>query len=160
MLVNTHADVCIYSLDCVTILWMTFFLRLQNPSQCDIYTEHSTHTTCAAYAPTGFYIASGGRSPPFLVHHRLCPRGLLVYSWSVRQSVHQSVIPPPVSAVDKDIQLKFDTWLYLGEFQYVLPTFDSILRPLMNEKNQFSALFSTLLDKNTELKFDMHLCVG
>lgn len=31
---------------------------IDNPSICDIYTEHSTQTTVAKYSPSGFYIAS------------------------------------------------------------------------------------------------------
>lgn len=31
---------------------------INNPSICDIYTEHSTQTTVAKYSPSGFYIAS------------------------------------------------------------------------------------------------------
>lgn len=37
-----------------------FCIISQNPSVSDIYTEHAVHTTCAAYSPSGFYIASGG----------------------------------------------------------------------------------------------------
>ncbi|XP_048746306.1 actin-interacting protein 1-like [Ostrea edulis] len=33
--------------------------EIENPAMSDIYTEHSTQTTCAAYSPSGFYIASG-----------------------------------------------------------------------------------------------------
>ncbi len=33
---------------------------LQNPLNADIYTEHSKECTVARYAPSGFYIASGG----------------------------------------------------------------------------------------------------
>ncbi|XP_062572597.1 actin-interacting protein 1-like isoform X1 [Saccostrea cucullata] len=35
---------------------------VENPVVSDIYTEHATQTTCAAYAPSGFYIASGDMS--------------------------------------------------------------------------------------------------
>lgn len=38
----------------------TLCIIFQNPSVSDIYTEHAVHTTCAAYSPSGFYIASGG----------------------------------------------------------------------------------------------------
>ena len=37
---------------------------LQNPSIADIYTEHAQQVTVACYAPSGFYIASGGKLPP------------------------------------------------------------------------------------------------
>ncbi|KAI0228243.1 Actin-interacting protein 1 [Lamellibrachia satsuma] len=32
---------------------------IENPSVCDIYTEHSVQTTAARYSPSGFYICSG-----------------------------------------------------------------------------------------------------
>ena len=32
----------------------------QNPAISDVYTEHSTRVRVAKYAPSGFYIASGG----------------------------------------------------------------------------------------------------
>lgn len=35
-------------------------LRPQNPGVADLYTEHSVPATVACYAPSGFYIASGG----------------------------------------------------------------------------------------------------
>lgn len=37
------------------------FCVLQNPAIADIYTEHSHQVTVAKYAPSGFYIASGGK---------------------------------------------------------------------------------------------------
>lgn len=33
---------------------------LQNPALADIYTEHAHQVVVAKYAPSGFYIASGG----------------------------------------------------------------------------------------------------
>lgn len=33
---------------------------LQNPAIADIYTEHAHQVVVAKYAPSGFYIASGG----------------------------------------------------------------------------------------------------
>lgn len=35
---------------------------LQNPAISDIYTEHSCPVNVAKYSPSGFYIASGGKS--------------------------------------------------------------------------------------------------
>ncbi|VDO96743.1 unnamed protein product [Soboliphyme baturini] len=35
---------------------------VQNPTVCDVYTEHPTLTTVAKYAPSGFYAASGDKS--------------------------------------------------------------------------------------------------
>lgn len=34
---------------------------LKNPAIADIYTEHAHPVTVAKYAPSGFYIASGGK---------------------------------------------------------------------------------------------------
>lgn len=34
---------------------------LQNPAIADIYTEHAHPVSVAKYAPSGFYIASGGK---------------------------------------------------------------------------------------------------
>ena len=39
-------------------------LHLQNPDIADVYTQHAKDTTVAAYAPSGFYIASGGKISP------------------------------------------------------------------------------------------------
>ena len=33
---------------------------MQNPGISDIYTQHSVEATVAQYAPSGYYIASGG----------------------------------------------------------------------------------------------------
>ena len=35
-----------------------FMRNLVDPSQCDVYTEHSCAVQVAKYAPSGFYIAS------------------------------------------------------------------------------------------------------
>uniref|UniRef100_A0A0K0FLN7 Actin-interacting protein 1 n=1 Tax=Strongyloides venezuelensis TaxID=75913 RepID=A0A0K0FLN7_STRVS len=39
-----------------------FIREVENISDCDIYTEHSTLTTAARYANSGFYIASGDQT--------------------------------------------------------------------------------------------------
>lgn len=41
---------------------------LQNPAIADIYTEHSHPVTVAKYAPSGFYIASGGKKKALLMN--------------------------------------------------------------------------------------------
>lgn len=46
---------------------------LQNPSIADIYTEHPHQVIVAKYAPSGFYIASGGEQFYF-VCMRVCVR--------------------------------------------------------------------------------------
>lgn len=38
---------------------------LQNPAIADIYTEHAHPVSVAKYAPSGFYIASGGKWPTY-----------------------------------------------------------------------------------------------
>lgn len=50
---------------------------LQNPGIVDTYTQHSVPATVAKYAPSGFYIASGGELPSlcracFLLSWRMC----------------------------------------------------------------------------------------
>lgn len=41
------------------------FCFLQNPAIADMYTEHAHQVNVAKYAPSGFYIASGGRWPVY-----------------------------------------------------------------------------------------------
>ena len=36
-------------------------LYAQNPEICDVYSKHAKDVRVAAYAPSGFYIASGGK---------------------------------------------------------------------------------------------------
>lgn len=48
---------------------------LQNPALADIYTEHAHQVVVAKYAPSGFYIASGGT----------CARAWLVDACGVAQ---------------------------------------------------------------------------
>ncbi|XP_075239468.1 actin-interacting protein 1-like [Convolutriloba macropyga] len=41
----------------------TVFIRsIEDPTQCDLYTEHAAQVNVARYAPSGFYIASGDES--------------------------------------------------------------------------------------------------
>lgn len=47
------------------LLTSHFFAVLQNPAIADIYTEHAHNVTVAKYAPSGFYIASGGNWPAY-----------------------------------------------------------------------------------------------
>uniref|UniRef100_A0A915PZ21 Actin-interacting protein 1 n=1 Tax=Setaria digitata TaxID=48799 RepID=A0A915PZ21_9BILA len=39
-----------------------YIRNIQNPKECEIYTEHANPTTVAKYSPSGFYIASGDQS--------------------------------------------------------------------------------------------------
>ena len=39
-----------------------FIRNIDNPLQCDVYTEHSCAVHCAKYSPSGFYIASADQS--------------------------------------------------------------------------------------------------
>jgi WD40 repeat protein len=39
-----------------------FIRNIDNPFECDVYTEHSCTTNCAKYSPSGFYIASADQS--------------------------------------------------------------------------------------------------
>ena len=34
---------------------------MQNPNICDVYSQHAKEATVAVYAPSGYYIASGGK---------------------------------------------------------------------------------------------------
>jgi len=34
---------------------------MQNPKICDVYSQHAKEATVAVYAPSGYYIASGGK---------------------------------------------------------------------------------------------------
>lgn len=43
---------------------------IENPAISDVYTEHSCQVNVAKYSPSGFYIASGGKSR-FHVHDYL-----------------------------------------------------------------------------------------
>ncbi|XP_031563060.1 WD repeat-containing protein 1-like [Actinia tenebrosa] len=36
-----------------------FIRDIENPTECDVYSQHAKDTTIAVYAPSGFYIASG-----------------------------------------------------------------------------------------------------
>ena len=45
---------------CMFLVLSLYFCPLQNPAVADIYTEHAHQVVVAKYAPSGFYIASGG----------------------------------------------------------------------------------------------------
>lgn len=45
---------------CVCVLAFTWVCSPQFPALADIYTEHAHQVVVAKYAPSGFYIASGG----------------------------------------------------------------------------------------------------
>jgi WD40 repeat protein len=62
---------------------------LQNPSQCDIYTEHATLATVAKVSPSGFYTASGDQ------------RGK-VRVWDTTQSTH--ILKAEFSAISGPIR--------------------------------------------------------
>ena len=40
---------------------------IENPAISDVYTEHSCQVNVAKYSPSGFYIASGGKSYYFFI---------------------------------------------------------------------------------------------
>lgn len=48
------------AVDCSACLVFILVSSLQNPALADIYTEHAHQVVVAKYAPSGFYIASGG----------------------------------------------------------------------------------------------------
>jgi hypothetical protein len=87
----------------------------------------------------------------FLVPYRWSRRGLLVYLWSVRLSVCLCIclsfrfqFSGLLSAVDEDIQLKFDIWLHLNElqtkfeFRYAWPTPLSVFRTFVCSGSRYS----------------------
>lgn len=53
----------------------TYLIVLQDPTLCDIYSEHAQLTTVAKYSPSGFYIASGDQSGKLRI-------------WDTTQSTH------------------------------------------------------------------------
>lgn len=59
--VNTIWTVC--AISDAELLMSYISCSLQNPAIADIYTEHAHPVTVAKYAPSGFYIASGGKQP-------------------------------------------------------------------------------------------------
>jgi len=62
----------------------SIFIRdIENPAQCEIYTEHSKETTVASYAPSGNYIASGDISGKVRIWDALGSEHILKYEYQV-----------------------------------------------------------------------------
>eukprot|EP00794_Sanderia_malayensis_P005444 gene5444-6126_t len=62
----------------------TVYIRnLENPSECDTYTEHSKETGVAAYAPSGNYVASGDAGGKVRIWDALRPEHILKYEYQV-----------------------------------------------------------------------------
>ena len=51
----------------IHLVYMYFVIFIQNPSICDTYTQHSTKVNVAQYAPSGYYIASGGENKTMIL---------------------------------------------------------------------------------------------
>lgn len=47
---------------CMRVICHLTSLLPQNPGVSDVYIEHSVQATVAQYAPSGYYIASGGKN--------------------------------------------------------------------------------------------------
>ncbi|KAK6109972.1 Actin-interacting protein 1 [Brugia pahangi] len=54
-----------------------YIRSIQNPKECEIYTEHANPTTVAKYSPSGFYIASGDQSGKIRVWDATQPSHIL-----------------------------------------------------------------------------------
>ncbi|KAK3751361.1 hypothetical protein QZH41_009304, partial [Actinostola sp. cb2023] len=68
-----------------------FIRNVENPSECDVYTQHAKDTYVAAYAPSGFYIASGDASGKIRIWDTTQKEHILKYEYQ------------PLSATVKDI---------------------------------------------------------
>lgn len=76
------------------------FLSLQNPAIADIYTEHAHQVTVAKYAPSGFYIASGGK-PPTYIRQLMCAYTVVSYHSNVYPLI-KSIVFKPYRCIRKD----------------------------------------------------------
>jgi len=60
-----------------------FIRDLENPSDCDVYTQHSKDTTVAAYSPSGYYICSGDSSGKIRIWDTINAEHILKYEYQV-----------------------------------------------------------------------------
>lgn len=62
----------------------SIFIRdIDDPTDCDIYTQHARETTCAAYSPSGYYICSGDASGKIKIWDTINPEHLTKYEYQV-----------------------------------------------------------------------------
>jgi len=60
-----------------------FIRDIDDPSICDIYTQHSKETTCAVYSPSGYYIASGDVSGKVRIWDTVNKEHILKYEYQL-----------------------------------------------------------------------------
>lgn len=60
-----------------------FIRDIDDPTDCDIYTQHARETTCAAYSPSGYYICSGDASGKIKIWDTINPEHLTKYEYQV-----------------------------------------------------------------------------
>lgn len=60
-----------------------FIRNIEDPSICDVYTQHSKETTCAVYSPSGFYICSGDISGKIRIWDTVNAEHILKYEYQV-----------------------------------------------------------------------------
>jgi len=60
-----------------------FIRNIEQPDDCDMYSQHSKDTSCAAYAPSGFYIASGDITGKLRIWDTINKEHILKYEYQV-----------------------------------------------------------------------------
>ncbi|MCP9266342.1 Actin-interacting protein 1 [Dirofilaria immitis] len=60
-----------------------YIRNIQNPKECEIYTEHANPTTVAKYSPSGFYVASGDQSGKIRIWDTTQPTHILKAEYPV-----------------------------------------------------------------------------
>lgn len=60
-----------------------FIRDIEDPSDCDVYTQHAKETTCAAYSPSGYYICSGDKSGKIRIWDTINKEHILKYEYGV-----------------------------------------------------------------------------
>ncbi|VDK63674.1 unnamed protein product [Onchocerca ochengi] len=60
-----------------------YIRNIQNPKECEIYTEHANSTTVAKYSPSGFYVASGDQSGKIRIWDAIQPTHILKAEYSI-----------------------------------------------------------------------------
>jgi len=62
----------------------SIFIRdIDDPTDCDVYTQHSKETTCALFSPSGYYIASGDTSGKIRIWDTINKEHILKYEYSL-----------------------------------------------------------------------------
>lgn len=62
----------------------SIFIRdIEDPSICDVYTQHSKETTCAAWSPSGYYVCSGDASGKVRIWDTVNKEHILKYEYQL-----------------------------------------------------------------------------